>query len=215
MGNLSLPPLLALRRGGRIGLLGGSFNPAHLGHRHISLMALKMLNLQEIWWLVSPQNPLKSAADMAPLKDRLDHAVRVADHPRIKVTALESLLGSRFTADSLTALHRRFPVTRFVWLMGADNLAQIHRWAHWNRIFKRTAVAVLDRPAYSAHSLASPAAHRYRRQRYMAATARQLVSAPTPAWTFLPIRLVPLSATQLRANGFGLTQAAQPLLRHA
>jgi len=209
MGNLDLPPVLAQRRHRRIGLLGGSFNPAHEGHRHISLMALKMLNLQEIWWLVSPQNPLKSEVDMAPLGERLERAKAVSHHPRIKVTALETGLGSRYTADSLAALHRRFPTTRFVWLMGADNLSQIHRWSHWTRIFDHTPVAVLDRPAYSTQSLASRAAHRYRRHRYAATNARQLAAASTPAWIFLPIRLVPLSATQLRANGLGLSSPSR------
>lgn len=203
---------MAQRRKRHVGLLGGSFNPAHEGHRHISLMALKLLDLDEIWWLVSPQNPLKPAAGMAPFGERLDHAIKVADHPRIKVSGLETGLGTRFTADTLAALHRRFRRARFVWLMGADNLAQIHRWAGWNRIFERTAVAVLARPAYSLWSLAGPAAHRYAGYRRPAARARGLAATATPAWTFLPIRLMPVSATQLRADGRGLPSHNTPPL---
>ncbi len=167
-------------------------------------MALKLLDLDEIWWLVSPQNPLKPAAGMAPFAERLRYAITVAHHPRIKVSGLETGLGTRFTADTLTALHRRFSQARFVWLMGADNLAQIHRWAGWNRIFERTAIAVLARPAYSLWSLAGPAAHRYARSRRPARRSRGLATAEPPAWTFLPIRLMPVSATQLRADGLGL-----------
>ncbi|MBO0712928.1 MAG: nicotinate-nicotinamide nucleotide adenylyltransferase, partial [Acetobacteraceae bacterium] len=121
------------RRHRRIGLLGGSFNPAHGGHLHVSLLALRHLALDEIWWLVSPQNPLKPADGMAPFANRLEQARRVAaEHPRIRVTDLENRLGaSRYTADTLQALRRRFPRLRFVWLMGGDNLVQIPRWQRW------------------------------------------------------------------------------------
>lgn len=132
----------------RVGLLGGSFNPAHDGHRYISRLALKLLGLDEVWWLVSPQNPLKPAAGMASLGDRLARAQAVADHPRIRVTDLERLLGTRYTADTLAALHRCFPRTRFVWLMGADNLLQVPRWQRWTEIFETTPVA-LRRPHVS------------------------------------------------------------------
>ena len=128
---LDLSPSLGDRRRRRIGLLGGSFNPAHRGHRHISLLALKLLALDEIWWLVSPQNPLKPALGMAPFAARLAAARCVANHPRIKITDLEARLGSRFTAHTLAALRRRFPQTRFVWMMGADNLRQIPHWESW------------------------------------------------------------------------------------
>lgn len=204
--------MLAQRRQRRVGLLGGSFNPAHDGHSHISVMALKLLGLDEVWWLVSPQNPLKPADDMAPFAERLRHATGHARHPRIKVSGLETGLGTRYTVDTLTALHRRFPRTRFVWLMGADNLAQIDRWAGWTRIFEHTAVAVLARPAYSLRSLAGRAAHRYARRRLNAAQSRHLVDAAPPAWIFLPIRLMPVSATQLRAAGRGLPSPSTPHL---
>ena len=204
MGSLRLLPTLAQRRRRTVGLLGGSFNPAHDGHRHISLMALKLLGLNEVWWLVSPQNPLKSADGMAPFGKRLHHAIDTAHHPRIKVTGIETGLGTRYTVDTLAALRKRFPLTRFVWLMGADNLAQIHRWAGWQQIFDHTNVAVLARPTYSVRALAGPAAHRYQARRLPAARCRGLVETCPPAWTFLPIRLMPVSATQLRAAGRGL-----------
>ncbi len=119
----------------RVGLLGGSFNPAHAGHRHISLEALKRLDLDEVWWLVAPQNPLKPARGMAPFKTRLGAAAKLADDRRIKVLDLEAQLGTHYTVDTLAALQRRFPRTRFVWLMGADNLAQIRHWRRWTEIF--------------------------------------------------------------------------------
>src|SRR5690606_10326285 len=149
----------------RVGLLGGSFNPAHAGHRHISLEALRRLKLDEIWWLVTPQNPLKPVCGTAPLDRRVAAARRVADHPRIRVTDIERRLGTRYTADTLAALTARFPRTRFVWLMGADNLAQIHRWRHWTRIFHTVPIAVLDRPTYSLKASGGVAARRFARYR--------------------------------------------------
>jgi nicotinate-nucleotide adenylyltransferase len=198
MSDLLLPALVADRRKRRIGLLGGSFNPAHEGHRHISLMALHRLDLDEVWWLVSPQNPLKSSNGMAPLEARLDSARSAARHPRIKVGALESRLGTRYTADTLAALHKRFPCCRFVWLMGADNLAQIRHWEHWNSIFETTAIAVFARPAYDLRALGSLAAHRYAKFRRAPHQARDLALAKTPAWAFFPTRLNPQSATAIR-----------------
>ncbi len=142
---LDLPPLLGDRRHRRVGLLGGSFNPAHDGHLHVSREALKRLRLDEIWWLVSPQNPLKPVAGMASLADRLVGARNVAGMgAHIRVTDLEARLGTRYTADTLAALRRRFPRTRFVWLMGADNLRQISRWDRWERIFALAPIAVFD-----------------------------------------------------------------------
>ncbi|MBM3560472.1 MAG: nicotinate-nicotinamide nucleotide adenylyltransferase, partial [Alphaproteobacteria bacterium] len=137
-----------LFRGLRVGLLGGSFNPAHDGHRYVSTEALRRLGLDEVWWLVSPQNPLKPAAGMAPLAERLAGARAVARHPRIRITALEARLGTTWTIDTIVALGRRFPGTRFVWLMGADNLVQIPRWRDWSSIFNRIAIAVIARAPY-------------------------------------------------------------------
>lgn len=127
-----------------IGLLGGSFNPAHGGHLYASLLALKALKLDYVWWLVSPGNPLKS--DPAPLAVRLDSAHAMARHPRIRVTELETRLGTRYTIDTVTALQRAFPQVRFVWLMGSDNLAQFHRWKGWRALARRLPIVVIRRP---------------------------------------------------------------------
>ncbi|MGC2856768.1 nicotinate-nucleotide adenylyltransferase [Novispirillum sp. DQ9] len=183
-----------------VGLLGGSFNPAHAGHRHISVEALKRLGLDEVWWLVSPQNPLKASAGMAPLAVRLEHARRVAAHPRIRVSALEARLGSTYTADLLAALPRRFPQARFVWLMGADNLVQIPRWKAWQSIFSRTPVAILDRGTYAKQALTGKAAQRFAAARLPAHRARALAGEEPPAWVFLPIRRHAASATDIRAR---------------
>ena len=188
------------RRRRRVGLLGGSFNPAHPGHRHISLNAIKQLGLDEVWWLVSPQNPLKPVAGMAPLGQRVAHARRVAAHPRIRVGDLESALRTRFTADTVAELRRRFPAVRPVWLMGADNLVQVPRWDRWLRIFRTVPVAVFDRSPYSFPALAGKAARRFARFRVAAAAAATLVEMRPPAWVFLPIRRHPASATGIRAG---------------
>jgi nicotinate-nucleotide adenylyltransferase len=185
-----------LRR--RIGLLGGSFNPAHNGHRHISLIALKALGLDAVWWLVSPQNPLKPAAGMAPFAERMARAAKVARHPRIHICDIEERLGTRYTLDSLTALGRRFPETRFVWLMGADNLKQISRWKHWQRIFSLVEIAVFDRPSYSLPALASKAAHRFAGRRLKAGAVRGHDTARLPAWRFVACPRHQASATAIR-----------------
>jgi nicotinate-nucleotide adenylyltransferase len=184
----------------RIGLLGGSFNPAHEGHRDISLAALNYLDLDEVWWVVSPQNPLKSAKGMASFAERMASAKAVADHPRICVTDIEQKLGTRFTADTLRKLVTRFPSCRFVWLMGADNLAQISSWRDWTRIFHLTPIAVFDRPTYTIKALTSLAARRFRRSRRREAALKTLAATPAPAWVFVHHRLNPISATQIRAE---------------
>lgn len=191
-------------RGRRIGLLGGSFNPAHEGHRHISLLALQRLRLDGVWWLVAPQNPLKPVAGMAPFAARLAHARRAARHPRVRVSAVEARLGSRYTADTLAALTRRFAGVRFVWLMGADNLGQIDRWHRWREIFRTVPVAVLDRAPYSLRVLNGTAAQRFRGARLPPSAAGLLADRPPPAWVFLPGPRHPASATGLRAAGAGL-----------
>lgn len=141
----------------RIGLLGGSFNPAHGGHRRISLFALDTLGLDEVWWLVSPGNPLKAGAGMAPLAKRLRSARAMARRAPIRVTAIEQALGTRYTVDTLRGLRRRYPRHRFVWLMGSDNLAQLHRWRDWRTIARTMPIAVIARPGYDAAAIASPA----------------------------------------------------------
>jgi nicotinate-nucleotide adenylyltransferase len=184
----------------RVGLLGGSFNPAHTGHRHISLEALKRLDLDEVWWLVAPQNPLKPARGMAPFKKRLEGAAALANDRRIKVLDLEAQLGTHYTADTLDALRRRFPRTRFVWLMGADNLAQIRHWRRWTDIFNRVPIAVFARPTYCFRGLAELAAKRYAHQRAAPEAARRLAELAPPVWAFLPIRLDTSSATDIRSH---------------
>lgn len=183
----------------RIGLLGGSFNPAHEGHRHISLEALKRLGLDEVWWLVAPQNPLKPVAGMAPFADRLAGAKAFARDPRIRVLDLESQLGTRYSADTIAALQARYPRQRFVWLMGADNLAQIRHWRRWRSIFERLPVAVFARPTYCRRALAELAAKRFARAR-VAPTARRLADLKPPVWVFLPVKLDPSSATAIRSR---------------
>jgi nicotinate-nucleotide adenylyltransferase len=195
------------RRGRRIGLLGGSFNPAHAAHRQISLMALARLGLDEVWWLVSPQNPLKPAAGMASLPERLAEARRVARHPRIRVTGIEARLGTAYTADTITALKRRFPALNFIWLMGADNLIQIDRWQHWQRIFNAVPVAVFARPSYCFRALAAKAAHRFAKARVAESRARGLAGRQPPAWVFVHGRLNPLSASAIRAKRVGRQKA--------
>jgi len=198
---LSLTPTIVppVRAGLRIGLLGGSFNPAHEGHFGISLEALRRLGLDEVWWLVSPQNPLKDETGMAPFAERLEGARRAARHPRLRVTDIEARLGTRYTADTLRALRRRFPRLKFVWLMGADNLSQIPAWRAWSYIFNTLPVAIFARPTYSLRALAGKAARRYYRVRRPERAARQLPGNTSPAWVFFHIRLMPISATALRA----------------
>ncbi len=182
-----------------VGLLGGSFNPAHAGHRHVSLYAMKMLGLDAVWWMVSPQNPLKSTRDMAPLKERMASAVTASHHPKIIVTDVEQHLNTRYTADTLRELKRHFPRTTFVWLMGTDNLRQVHRWQKWQEIFKMVPVCVLDRPPRHNSVKACPAFERFRPYLLPQQRAQTLTRAALPAWTILHIPLNHLSATAIRA----------------
>ena len=183
----------------RIGLLGGSFNPAHGGHRRISLWALDALGLDEVWWLVSPGNPLKPAKGMAPLPARFASAVRVARRAPIRVTAIERELGTIYTAETLTALVRRFPRHRFVWLMGADNLAQFHRWRDWRRIARTMTIAVATRPGYDGNALKAPAWGWLRRFVRHAAMAQDWTEWRPPALVLLQSPPDPTSATAIRA----------------
>lgn len=163
------------------------------------------MGLDEVWWLVSPQNPLKSAKDTVPFKRRFAMARLLARHPRILVTDLENRLGTRYTFDTLSALKRYYSKTHFVWLMGADNLGTIHKWQHWRGIFNSVPIAVFDRPPYRLRTLSSPAAASYARYRRDQARSRELATASAPSWIFFPSRLEPLSSTQLRmaARDFG------------
>jgi len=182
--------------------LGGSFNPAHGGHLHLSLLATRRLALDEVWWLVSPQNPLKPVAGMAPFALRLEHARRVAaGQKRIVVGDLEARLGgSHYTADTLRALRGRFPRRRFVWLMGADNLVQLRRWHRWDEIFRTVAIAVFDRPCHSLKALGSLPARRFSRHRVPISAARRLAEMKPPSWVFFHSRLDRSSATRIRSE---------------
>lgn len=187
------------RRGGPVaGLLGGSFNPAHGGHRRISLFAMEALALDEVWWLVSPGNPLKPQQGMAPLGQRVASARRIARRSRIRVTAIERELKTRYTVDSLKRLLLRYPKRRFVWLMGTDNLAQFHRWRNWRAIARTMPIAVIARPGYDAAAVASPAMAWLRRYRVPAASFRNRAGWSTPALVLLRFDPDPRSATALR-----------------
>ncbi|HEV2548068.1 MAG TPA: nicotinate-nucleotide adenylyltransferase [Stellaceae bacterium] len=184
----------------RVGLLGGSFNPAHSGHLHVSREALKRLDLDEVWWLVAPQNPLKPVRGMAALAERLAGAARFAKDRRIRVLDLERRLGTRYTADTVASLRRLFPKIRFIWLMGADNLAQIRHWQRWTRIFAAVPIAVFARPTYCFRGLAGLAARRYWARRVGSHAARGLADAAPPAWAFLLVKLDVSSATEIRSH---------------
>ena len=188
-------------RNRRIGLLGGSFNPAHDGHLYISLEAVKRLNLDEVWWLVSPQNPLKPELGMASFTRRLSHARLVAQHPSIHVSTLETKMGTIYTADTLQMLKQRYPTARFVWLMGADNLVQIPNWLDWSKIFHTVPIAVFARGSYDSGALSGRAAQRFRSARFPASAAGVLADAAPPAWVYLRVRAHPAASTQLRQAG--------------
>jgi nicotinate-nucleotide adenylyltransferase len=184
--------------GMRIGLLGGSFNPPHHAHRAISRFALKRLHLDRIWWLVTPGNPLKEHGALRDLQDRMQAAREVANDPRIDVSCLESVIRTRYTIDTINYLRRRASGLRFVWIMGADNLAQFHRWQDWQRIAAQLPIAVIDRPPQSFRALAAPAARALARYRLPENEAPTLADRPPPAWVFLTGLKLRLSSTGLR-----------------
>jgi nicotinate-nucleotide adenylyltransferase len=186
------------RSGPLTGLLGGSFNPAHGAHRKITLFALQALGLDEAWWLVSPGNPLKSRAGMAPLAARVRSARAMARRAPIRVPAIVRELGTRYTIDTLRALERRYPRRRFVWLMGADNRAQFHRWKDWRAIARAMPIAVIARPGYDGAALASPAMAWLRRYRLPASGLKNRQEWSAPALIALRFDPDPRSATELR-----------------
>jgi nicotinate-nucleotide adenylyltransferase len=189
-------PLYA--NGMRIGLLGGSFNPPHDAHRAISQFAIKRLKLDRVWWLVTPGNPLKNYGGLHDLDQRIEAARQIADDPRIDVSCLESVIGTRYTVDTVTYLRRRASGLRFVWIMGADNLAQFHRWQNWRRIASEVPIAVIDRPPQSFRALAAPAAQALARYRLPENQAGRLADQRAPAWVFLTGMKLNLSSTGLR-----------------
>ena len=182
----------------RVGLLGGSFNPAHGGHRRVSLFALAALGLDELWWLVSPGNPLKPRAEIAPLAARVASARRQARRAPIRVSAIERELGTRYTIDTLRKIQRRWPKRRFIWLMGADNLAQFVRWKNWRGIARLMPIAVIARPGYDSAALASPAMAWLRRFRTSAASLNDRAKWSTPALVYLRFDPDSRSATAIR-----------------
>ena len=184
--------------GMRIGLLGGSFNPPHAAHRAISLFAIKRLQLDRVWWLVSPGNPLKRARGPHDTAARAAAARAVAQDPRIDVSCLEAVIGTRYTVDTISYLRRRCAGARFVWIMGADNLAQFHRWENWQRIAAEVPIAVIDRPPQSFRALAAPAAQALADYRIPESKARTLAASAPPAWVFLTGLKLNLSSTVLR-----------------
>jgi nicotinate-nucleotide adenylyltransferase len=191
---------LALNRSGPLtGLLGGSFNPAHRGHRRISLFALRRLGLDEVWWMVSPGNPLKPAIGMAPLSARVARAREQARGAPIKVTAIEREFGTRYTVDTLRALQRRYPKRRFVWLMGSDNLAQFHRWKDWRGIARLMPIAVIARPGYDTAAMASPAMAWLGRHRRRPEALKDPARRSAPALYLLRFDPDPRSATAIRS----------------
>lgn len=187
------------RQGEVIGLLGGSFDPAHEGHARITRTALARFGLDRVWWLVSPGNPLK-ARGPAPLAERMAAARAVMRHPRVVVTDVETRLGTRYTAATVARLQARYPGVRFVWLMGADNLAQFHHWQQWRQIMAQVPVGVLARPGDSLAGL-SPAARCYAGNRLPAHRAAALGRAAPPAWCFVTLPLSDASSTAIRARG--------------
>lgn len=188
------------RPGQVVGLLGGSFDPAHEGHVHLTREALKRLRLDRVWWLVSPGNPLK-AEGPAPMARRLAVARAAMDHPRVEVTAVEALLGTRYTAATLKRLMRLYPGVRFVWLMGADNLRQFHRWDRWEWIMEHVPVAVIARPGVLMAARTAPAVARYRFARRPETAAEGLGRMRPPAWMLLNVPMSDASSTAIRAAG--------------
>lgn len=188
------------RPGAKIGLLGGSFDPAHEGHAHITREALKRFRLDAVWWLVSPGNPLKEQGPRA-MDLRIERARRVIDHPRVVVTGIEARLGTRFTAETLEALFRVYPATRFVWLMGADNLASFHRWERWEWIMETLPVGVIARPGDRTAARNSKAAQIYSDYRIPGRHAAQLADMRPPVWTLVNIPMRPHSSSAIRARG--------------
>ncbi len=190
-----------ITKGLRVGLLGGSFNPAHEGHAHISQEALVRLDLDQVWWLVSPQNPLKRSDDMADQGARSDIAQKMAQHPKFRVCNLEQHLGTRFTADTLCALTQLAPDVHFVWLMGADNLIQLPEWQNWEEIMYAMPVAVFARPGYTTKAAMGRVAQRFAKSRLPESAGALLPGSDAPAWIIFRSPLHPQSASAIRASG--------------
>ncbi|MCX7560370.1 nicotinate-nucleotide adenylyltransferase [Sulfitobacter sp. F26204] len=183
-----------------IGLLGGSFDPAHAGHAHITREALKRFGLDRVWWLVSPGNPLKLRGP-ASLEDRMARAREVMQHPRVEITDIETQLGTRYTAETLVKVQGLYPGVRFVWLMGADNMAQFHLWQDWQGIMESVPVGVLARPGQRISARMSRAARQYAPYRIPGRFGQLLARAQAPAWSFVNVPMNDTSSTAIRASG--------------
>ncbi|WP_323037498.1 nicotinate-nucleotide adenylyltransferase [Pararhodobacter sp.] len=191
-----------------IGLFGGSFDPPHRGHVHVSKEALKRLGLDQLWWLVSPGNPLK-ANPPAPLEQRMAAARTLMQHPRVRITGLEAQFGTRTTIDTLTALRKAYPLVRFVWVMGADNMAEFHRWERWTDIMAQVPVAVFARPGQRLPALTSRAARQFSAARIGQQQAHRLGTRDAPAWAYIDIPMRAESSTAIRARRQGKHAAPQ------
>ncbi|MDC0012588.1 nicotinate-nucleotide adenylyltransferase [Octadecabacter sp.] len=188
------------RAGQVVGLLGGSFDPAHDGHVHITKAALERFGLDRVWWLISPANPLKTRGP-APIGERMAAAKSVMQHPRVTVTDIEERLGTRYTAQTIVALQAAYPGVHFVWLMGADNLAQFHRWQDWREIMERVPVGVLARPGDRISARMSKTARLYRAHRLIGRASQLLARAEAPMWSFVNLPMSQSSSTAIRAAG--------------
>nr|WP_170563246.1 nicotinate-nucleotide adenylyltransferase [Ruegeria atlantica] len=188
------------RPGQVIGLFGGSFDPPHQGHVHVTLEAMKAFGLDRVWWLVSPGNPLKVQGP-APLTRRMAASRALMLHPRVEVTDIEALTETRATADTLAELRRLYPKVKFVWIMGADNLAQFHKWKDWRRIMDSVPVGVIARPGDRISARMSPAARLYARYRIDGQAPRLLGRVDAPAWCFVNVPMVEVSSSQIRERG--------------
>jgi nicotinate-nucleotide adenylyltransferase len=195
-----LPVLPRHGAGLAVGLFGGSFNPAHAGHRLASLIAMRQLGLDRVWWIVTPGNPLKNNTGLPPLAVRMEQARAIARHPRIDVTGFEAEIGTRYSYDTVAYLKRRCPDTRFVWIMGADNLRSFHRWQQWRRLASLAPFAVIDRPGSTWTASRAPAAIALAGVRLRDGEALSLAHRMPPAWIFLYGPRSPLSSTALRAQ---------------
>ena len=187
-----------VENGMSVGLFGGSFNPPHQGHVHVVETAMKRLQLDRVWWMVSPGNPLKNNDDLPPLSKRIEASRTLVDHPRVDVSGLEASLSVFYSADLVRELIDRFPTVRFVWLMGADNLTNFHYWERWEEIVENLPIAVIDRPGDTLASRASMVARKYAEARLDERDAALLKNLRAPAWTFIHAPRSPLSSTQLR-----------------
>jgi len=199
--DVALQPYLKMPAGGdgaRIGLFGGSFNPPHEGHLNLCDLALKRLELDQVWWIVTPGNPLKDISDLPPVLERIRLCEEIIDNPCIKVTAFEAKHKIRFTADTVRLVKKLRPRQRFVWLMGADNLAGFHKWQDWRGIANMLPIAVIDRPGSTLSYRSARAALALSRYRVDSDDAPMLATLPAPAWTFIHGPRSSLSSTMLR-----------------